>query len=487
MKVFIITEGGKDIGFGHITRCLSLYQAFEERGIKPKFIINGNNDIEYLLKKVNYQIFNWLGERNKLLAILKDADIAIIDSYLADISVYNILSDLVKLSVYIDDNKRLDYPNGIVLNGNIHAEKLNYPKRDGITYFLGTKYTPLRKEFWEVPENKIKEKIESIMVTFGGDDAKNITPKILKLLSKNYSNLKKTIIIGNAFKNIDEIKKESDKNTNLIYYPDAEKMKETMLKSDIAISACGQTLNELARVGVPTIGVCIAENQLESVKEWKRLGFLKYAGWNKENDFIKKIKNSLKYLEDIKVREGKSAIGREFVDGKGSFRIIKILLFNLFKKNLTLRKVNFKDALDIFNLSNDDVVRKNSFNSEKIKWENHLIWLKKKLENENSIYFVVVDDLNKFYGQVRFDINPRNEEAIINISLGKNIRGLGLSSFIIDKSINELLKIKSLKLIKAYIKYDNIPSIKSFKRANFIFLNNQIIKGNKSNVYIKEV
>ena len=57
----------------------------------------------------------------------------------------------------------------------------------------------------------------------------------------------------------------------------------------------------------------------------------------------------------------------------------------------------------------------------------------------------------------------------------------------INKSINELLKVKSIKLIKAYIKYDNIPSIKSFEKANFIFLDNQIIKGNKSKVYIKEV
>jgi len=40
MKVFIITEGSKNIGFGHITRCISLYQVFEERGILPEFIIN---------------------------------------------------------------------------------------------------------------------------------------------------------------------------------------------------------------------------------------------------------------------------------------------------------------------------------------------------------------------------------------------------------------------------------------------------------------
>ena len=89
MKIIIITEGGKNTGFGHITRCLSLYQAFEERGIKPKFIINGDTDIEYLLKDINYQIFNWLDEKSKLFEMVKDADIAIIDSYLADISLYN--------------------------------------------------------------------------------------------------------------------------------------------------------------------------------------------------------------------------------------------------------------------------------------------------------------------------------------------------------------------------------------------------------------
>ena len=42
MKVFIITEGGKDIGFGHITRCFSLYQAFEEKYFKVYSIKSGN-------------------------------------------------------------------------------------------------------------------------------------------------------------------------------------------------------------------------------------------------------------------------------------------------------------------------------------------------------------------------------------------------------------------------------------------------------------
>jgi len=326
MKVFIITEGGKNIGFGHITRCLSLYQAFEEKEIIPEFVLNSDDNIEYLLKGINYQKLNWIEKRDKLFELIKGADIAIIDSYLANSSFYIQISNLVKIPVYIDDNKRLDYPKGIVVNGNIHAETLNYPKKDGMTYLLGTKYTPLRKEFWEVPEKKIKEKIENIMVTFGGDDARNMTPKILRFLKKEYPKIKRNVIIGKSFNDTNEIKREADYNTKLIYHPNAKKIKESMLESDIAISAGGQTLYELARTGVPSIGICIAENQLGNIREWEKIGFLGNAGWYNEDNIIARVDRLLKHFENIKLRETKSKIGKKFVDGKGSLKIINRIM-----------------------------------------------------------------------------------------------------------------------------------------------------------------
>jgi len=321
MKVFIITEGSKNIGFGHVTRCISLYQAFEEREVMSEFIVNGDDSIENLLKNKNYQIFNWIEEGSKIFELIKEADICIIDSYLADISFYENLSNLVKVPVYIDDTKRLDYPRGIVINGNIYAKELDYPEKDGITYLLGSKYIPLRKEFWEVPEKEIKEKVESIMITFGGDDMRNMTSKILKFLRKNYPSLKKNVIIGKAFQNTDEIEREVDENTNLIYFPDAEKMKEIMLASDIAISTGGQTLYELARVGVPTIGICVAENQLRNVKGWEKVGFLEYAGCCDEGDIINKLYCQLEHLKDVNIRKNRSKIGKRFVDGRGGLKV----------------------------------------------------------------------------------------------------------------------------------------------------------------------
>ena len=267
LNVYILTEAGKNIGFGHLMRMIAIYQAFEIKNIKPKFIINGDESVEEYLKETEYEIFNWIDNQKRLFDMIKDADIAIIDSYLADLTFYEKISKLVNLPVYYDDNNRIEYPSGVVVNGNIHAKDLDYPKRDDINYLLGLEYLPLRKEFWEVPEKKIKENVESIMITFGGDDFRNMTPKVLKLLAENYPNIKKNVIIGKGFKNIKEIEKASDENTALIYFPDAQKMKEVMLESDIAISAGGQTLYELAKVGVPTIAVIVADNQYLAAKK----------------------------------------------------------------------------------------------------------------------------------------------------------------------------------------------------------------------------
>ena len=51
--VLILTEGGKDLGFGHITRCMAIYQAIEEIANSPEFIVNGDETIHDLLKDKN--------------------------------------------------------------------------------------------------------------------------------------------------------------------------------------------------------------------------------------------------------------------------------------------------------------------------------------------------------------------------------------------------------------------------------------------------
>lgn len=325
MKIFILTEGGKNIGLGHITRCTSIYQAFEEVGIQSQLIVNGDETVLDLLRDKNCKVFDWLNDQKMLFATVKDADIVFIDSYLADYDLYEKISNLVKTAVYFDDDIRIKYPKGFVLNGAVFAEQMPYPKRTDVTYLLGAQYTSLRKEFWDVPAKSIRDNIETVMITFGGMDTYNITSQVLRLLVDTHPELLKKVIVAKGFANTTEIEELKDNNTELIYYPGPAEMKEVMLESDIAISAGGQTIYELARIGVPTIGVCVAQNQLQSVEGWEKSGFLKYVGWYNDENLEQRLVSSLRYLTSKRVRMHRSKIAREIIDGQGCKRIISAI------------------------------------------------------------------------------------------------------------------------------------------------------------------
>jgi spore coat polysaccharide biosynthesis predicted glycosyltransferase SpsG/RimJ/RimL family protein N-acetyltransferase len=460
-----------------------MYQAFVEFGIQPQLIINGDKTAKDLTKDMNRRIFNWLSDRKTLFAITKDADVVLIDSYLANRDFYKKISETTKISAYFDDNIRLNYPKGFVINGAIFAEQMPYPKRKGVIYLIGAQYAPLRKEFWDVPTKPVRDVLKSIIITFGGADIRNLMPKVLKLLVDTHPKLCKKVIIGRGFQNKSEIESLKDRNTELIYYPDAADMKKIMLESDIAITAGGQTVYELARTGIATIAVAVAENQLGNIRRLESVGFVEYAGRYEDGGLEGVIKHKIELLKDKNIRQHKCIVGKTLIDGTGSNRIVKELLSEFYRCRLTLRKAISADARDLFDLANEDAVRKNSFSPDKIEWDHHLQWLRKKLRDGDCLLFIVTCS-GKFVGQVRFDITPEQKQSIISISLGKNVRGLGLSPFIISKSIKKLLKTRNdVKLIKAYIKNNNTPSVKSFERAGFRFLEHRRVGGFKSKVY----
>ena len=155
-KVCILTEGGGSIGMGHISRCLSLYQGFETLGYHPQLIIRGNRNVLDELSYYNISFFDWLTNFDELRQVVDGSIIAITDSYYCTKEVYDIINSYVSLSVYIDDNMRIDYPPGFVINGIMGSEKMPYPFQKGSNYMLGCEYAFLRKEFWDVEEKKNK-------------------------------------------------------------------------------------------------------------------------------------------------------------------------------------------------------------------------------------------------------------------------------------------------------------------------------------------
>ena len=474
MNVIILTEGGKDYGYGHVARCSSIFQAFVYYNIFPDFIVNGDESIKSILPDINVRNFNWLND----LSVISKADIVVIDSYLADLDVYNKISSKVPLVVYVDDNNRLNYPEGIVVNGTLDTSSMGYVQRENIKYLVGNDFIPLRKDFWNIPKLKINESIESILITMGGNDLRNLTPELLKLLNDNCPEVNKKIIIADSFENTSKIESLKDNSVELIYSPDSNQIINTMTSVDLAISASGQTLYELACIGVPTIAIGIIDNQKNNIKNWINHGFIEYVGcWN-DNNLLNNVLDKINYLQDMNIRYDKRLLGINAVNGKGSLNIVKNILNEFYKNNSIFRPIQKGDCLNIFEIANDDEVRKYSFNSDKIPLEDHKRWFNNIL-NDESVKFYVLEYCSDLIGQLRLDFDEKY--PVISISLNKKYRGIGLSKVLLAKGL-ELVDGKVI----AYIKKENLRSISFFKSMGFKKEDEVIIKNCDALKFIRE-
>ncbi|MEG8947853.1 bifunctional UDP-2,4-diacetamido-2,4,6-trideoxy-beta-L-altropyranose hydrolase/GNAT family N-acetyltransferase [Rosettibacter firmus] len=483
MKVSIITEGFENTGYGHITRCISLYQAFMDRNIYPALYINGDEKSKSFLSNVNYELIDWLTHPAQLIKKIINSDIVIIDSYNAGKEFYENISRFTKILLMIDDFIRIDYPPGIVLNGSINAELLPYPKKSNIEYLLGTKYIPIRKAFWEITNRKYKSELESILITFGGQDIRNLTIPVLNAITDYNPELKISVVFGNKDGNKYSELKSKYPNAEFYYSINEYEMKELMINCDLAISAAGQTLYELAATGTPTIAIAVAENQKNNINEWHKAGFILEPIFYNDINCIKKIIEQLNKLKSIRLRKKLGNNGKIKVDGKGSKKVVNHLIEKYCEEEgFYLRKAIDIDSEPVFNLSNDPAVRQQSINKNPITWEEHLQWFNSRINDKNYLFLLAFDKDDKFIGQIRFQIEE--ESAIVSISITKEFRGKGLSKKIIKAACSKLFNERNIKLIVAYILPDNHASINGFKSAGFTQIGEENINDEK---YLKFV
>ena len=147
--------------------------------------------------------------------------------------------------------------------------------------------------------------------------------------------------------------------------------------------------------------------------------------------------------------------------------------------NTTLRVANKNDVELIFNWANDSLVRKNSYDSNRIKLEDHKKWFFKKIK-DRSILFLIALVNNKPAGLVRFAIGE--EYSVVGVLVSKAYRGQKLASEFLKESSRNYFETYSQPIL-AYIKDINKASIKSFENAEYVYFTEEKIDECTSFVY----
>ncbi|AVQ47701.1 UDP-2,4-diacetamido-2,4,6-trideoxy-beta-L-altropyranose hydrolase [Clostridium botulinum] len=287
MKIAIRADGGSQIGMGHIMRTLAL--AKELAKINDVFYIckvDAPLSSKYKLgiDKVRSQGFkvSTINEDNFMKELCKvKADCLITDAYDVNEEYFNLTKNIFNVTGYIDDTNLYYFNVDFIINQNSGAEELVYKVNKDTKLFLGTNYIMLREEFRKQRKKDIKGKIQNIMITVGGSDPNGITNTICNHLKD--LEFKFHIIIGGSFKeeNIKKLVKLKKSKDNINLYFNAN-MIQIMNKCDIAISACGSTLYELAVCGIPTLGLIIADNQERIAYKMNEKGLIYNLGWYKD-------------------------------------------------------------------------------------------------------------------------------------------------------------------------------------------------------------
>lgn len=319
-RIIIRTLGGKNIGYGHYFRCLSLAKAIKSIDEKMEIVFLINEELNSLIQTAGFK-FIIESDLNKDIDIVKnlEIDLFILDSYLGNDEYLESIKEKTKLMIIDDNNDIYDssIPD-IIYNGNIHAESLDYKIVEGQMRLLGQKYLIMKEEYWSEDTPLLPK--DGVLVTTGGTDEYGITLNIIDVIKELDISIK--VIIGPGYKDdyIKKIERMKIKNIDLIYKPSS--IKEYINSSKIVITAGGSTIYEiLSQKSIPIV-FSIADNQDLLCKTLKELR-VPYLGKYPNIDYSR-LRELIEKLQDKgNIEEEKTF---NLIDGKGAVTTAKILV-----------------------------------------------------------------------------------------------------------------------------------------------------------------
>ncbi len=481
--LIIRADADLEIGAGHVMRSLALAEAWRKKRGLVCFVTRCEQ--EQLRARIERSVDSMRllsskstesGAIETLSAVARefaqevtlDSLWVVLDGYHLGANYQQALTQLGLKVLIIDDYAHLaQYECHLLLNYNLDAETRTYCSTPQTRILAGPRYFPLRSDLLRNPrrEKTAPPLAKRIVVTFGASDPQNISTRVIQALSTlDIHDLEVTVVVGALNKNAPALAVEVGKlpstiRARLIENP--ENLNEVLATSDLAISAGGVTSLELAHLGVPTIVICVAGNQLAASKALAAHGVTLNLGWHEEVSTSTLARTLHQLIHDATQRTRMAELGQKLIDGRGATRIVEEM--KCF--SLRLRLIQSADAEMIWQWANDPETRAMSFSSAPIPWEDHLAWFNEKLRDSNHLFFVAENAAGVPIGQVRFQVN--GTQAIISVSVAPSKRGCGYGRSLIDQGVDELFSRTMVQEVHAAIKSSNHSSISVFREAGF--------------------
>ncbi|MEH2219447.1 MAG: UDP-2,4-diacetamido-2,4,6-trideoxy-beta-L-altropyranose hydrolase [Nostoc sp.] len=341
MKLFIRADASTQIGTGHVMRCLALAQAWKDVGGRAIFVMATKTPaLETQLKSEGMEVIHLSLNPGSMEDAKETAGLAhqfgvnwvVVDGYHFGARYQEIIKNVGLKLLFIDDYGHAEYYYAdVVLNQDIYAHENLYWQREPYTQLLlGINYALLRREFYQYKREQKTHPLtaKKLLVTLGGSDINNVTLKVihaLKLLE--LSNLEVLVVVGGSNPHYEKLKLASqDLQFPIYFHKNVQNMPDLMASSDIAISASGSTIWELAFMGLPSLILILADNQASNAKKLGEMRLIYNLGEGKDITHIKIVNALKKLMLTSRERTEMARLCQKLVDGLGAIRVLNKMM-----------------------------------------------------------------------------------------------------------------------------------------------------------------
>jgi UDP-2,4-diacetamido-2,4,6-trideoxy-beta-L-altropyranose hydrolase len=266
-KVAVLRADASDlIGVGHVMRSLALGEALLDAGFD---ITLASVDLPAGMREeahkcgitvVDLQCIPF-GSDDALATLSLNGAVLVIDGYKFEREFFSELENRATNFVVIDDNvETMALAPSVVINQNPHATPEMYAHlSSNPELLLGLQYALLRREVREATKQSINPVEGKVFVAMGGSDFLKLTAPIVDGLKD--LDIEICVAIGPTNGQRPQIEETVKSIPQARVILQADYIRE-LASSSLAILAAGSSLWEAAALGVPSIGLIVADNQI---------------------------------------------------------------------------------------------------------------------------------------------------------------------------------------------------------------------------------
>lgn len=327
---------------------------------------------------------------------------------------------------------------------------------------LGPSFALLRSEFALARRQaRIRDgAVHHVLVFLGGMDADNLTAMVLQAIDLGLtSGVQVTVIAGASHPDLPGLQAWCDRRGQASLHVQVSDMTPYLLAADLAIGAGGSSTWERCACGLPTVAICLADNQREVILEGARAGFLWGINHVPSSGELATVLKALSGAPGLVHHMSRQAL--KVTDAHGAGRVADLLM----PKAVQVRPATSADARMIYEWRTSPEVMGASRNTASFTFEDHCEWLERVLADPQRLLLVGLHD-GREAGVVRFDIDGHRAEVSIFLAPGTMRSGLG-RALLTSGEARLQLEHPQVTHVDAWVNEDNPRSFQLFQHLGY--------------------